>query len=109
MVCQRVEYNSWYCTSPFRAWFLPRTANGNKSENNNRGGPVAANMLCFGFEKAGLSALKDPTEKTWAVDELSLRRKSIPSDASMRRSIQDLAFSMDPNIKIEAVYLRSKA
>ena len=29
------------------------------------------------------------------------RRKSTSGDASMRRSIQGLAFSMDPNIKIE--------
>ncbi len=35
------------------------------------------------------------------TDESSSQRKSTPGDASMRRSIQDLAFSMDPNIKIE--------
>jgi len=35
------------------------------------------------------------------MDESSTRRKSTPGDASMRRSIQDLALSMDPNIKIE--------
>jgi hypothetical protein len=35
------------------------------------------------------------------TDESSSRRKSTPGDASMRRSIQDLALSMDPNIKIE--------
>jgi len=47
------------------------------------------------------SALKNPSEETWVTDESSSRRKSTPGDASMRRSIQDLAFSMDPNIKIE--------
>ena len=35
------------------------------------------------------------------TNESSTRRKPTPGDASMRRSIQDLAFSMDPNIKIE--------
>jgi hypothetical protein len=35
------------------------------------------------------------------TDETPSRRKPTPGDASMRRSIQDLAFSMDPNIKIE--------
>ena len=46
--------------------------------------------------------LKNPGEETWATDEsLSSRRKSTPGDASMRRSIRDLALSMDPNIKIE--------
>ena len=35
------------------------------------------------------------------TEESSSRRKSTPGDASMRRSIQDLALSMDPNIKIE--------
>jgi len=35
------------------------------------------------------------------TDEMSSRRKSTPGDVSMRRSIQDLALSIDPNIKIE--------
>jgi hypothetical protein len=35
------------------------------------------------------------------TDESSSRRKSTTGDASMRRSIRDLALSMDPNIKIE--------
>jgi hypothetical protein len=35
------------------------------------------------------------------TDETSSRRKSTPGDASMRRSIQDLVVSIDPNIKIE--------
>lgn len=35
------------------------------------------------------------------TDETSSRRKSTPGDASMRRSIQDLVLSIDPNIKIE--------
>jgi hypothetical protein len=35
------------------------------------------------------------------TDETSSRRKSTPGDASMRRSIQDLVISIDPNIKIE--------
>jgi hypothetical protein len=45
--------------------------------------------------------LKNPSEETWVTDETSSRRKSTPGDASMRRSIQDLAISIDPNIKIE--------
>ena len=58
--------------------------------------------LRFEFEKIGTpSALKNPSEETWMTDESSSRRKSTPGDASMRRSIQDLALSMDPNIKIE--------
>ena len=35
------------------------------------------------------------------TDEWPPRRKSTSGDASMRRSIQDLTFSTDPNIKIE--------
>jgi len=35
------------------------------------------------------------------TDESPSRRKSSPGDVSMRRSIQGLAFSMGPNIKIE--------
>jgi hypothetical protein len=47
------------------------------------------------------SALKNPSEDTWVTDETASRRKSTPGDASMRRSIQDLVLSIDPNIKIE--------
>lgn len=47
------------------------------------------------------SALKNSSEDTWVTDETSSRRKSTPGDASMRRSIQDLVLSIDPNIKIE--------
>jgi hypothetical protein len=35
------------------------------------------------------------------TSESPILRKSTPGDASMCRSIRDLAFSMDPNIKIE--------
>jgi transcription initiation factor TFIID subunit 12 len=45
--------------------------------------------------------LKNPSEDTWVTDETSSRRKATPGDASMRRSIQDLVLSIDPNIKIE--------
>ena len=62
--------------------------------------------MCCVFEycqkkKGTPSALKNPSEETWVTDESPSRRKSTPGDASMRRSIQDLALSMDPNIKIE--------
>ena len=33
--------------------------------------------------------------------DASSRRKNTPNDQSMRRSIQDLVFSIDPNVKIE--------
>ena len=55
---------------------------------------------CGGFQGTP-SALKNPSDETWATDETSSRRKSTPGDASMRRSIQDLVLSIDPNVKIE--------
>lgn len=36
-----------------------------------------------------------------ALDETRTRRKNSPGDQSMRRSIQDLVSSIDPNVKIE--------
>lgn len=63
--------------------------------------------LCVGLgycvvrRKGTPSALKNPSDETWAPDETSSRRKSTPGDASMRRSIQDLVLSIDPNVKIE--------
>lgn len=33
--------------------------------------------------------------------DTSSRRKNTPNDQSMRRSIQDLVYSIDPNVKIE--------
>jgi len=59
-------------------------------------------VLRFEFEKVRRRAfLKNSSEEMWVTEESSSRRKSTPCDASMRRSIQDLALSMDPNIKIE--------
>ena len=76
------------------------------------GGPHSRCASLFSWRKhgAGLayvwlqgtpSALKNPSDETWLTDETSSRRKSTPGDASMRRSIQDLALSIDPNVKIE--------
>lgn len=38
----------------------------------------------------------------YVADESTGRRKSTPGDQSMRRSIQDLVSSIDPNVKIDA-------
>jgi transcription initiation factor TFIID subunit 12 len=35
------------------------------------------------------------------LDESRARRKNTPGDQSMRRSIQDLVSSVDPNVKVE--------
>lgn len=63
---------------------------------------------CFWGEVADVwllgtpSALKNPSDETWVTDETTSRRKPTPGDASMRRSIQDLVLSIDPNVKIES-------
>lgn len=36
-----------------------------------------------------------------ALDDNRSRRKNTPGDQSMRRTIQDLVASVDPNVKIE--------
>lgn len=36
------------------------------------------------------------------LDDHRSRRKNTPGDQSMRRSIQDLVSSVDPNVKIDA-------
>ena len=38
---------------------------------------------------------------TLTLDETRTRRKNAPGDQAMRRSIQDLVSSIDPNVKIE--------
>jgi hypothetical protein len=54
------------------------------------------------YKKGTPSALKNASDETWVTEEGgSSRRKSTPGDASMRRSIQDLVLSIDPNVKIE--------
>ncbi|KAI0254146.1 transcription initiation factor TFIID subunit A-domain-containing protein [Lactifluus subvellereus] len=65
------------------------------------GRPTLTGGLTAGRIAGTPSALKNPSEETWAADEGSSRRKSTPGDASMRRSIQDLALSIDPSVKIE--------
>jgi len=40
-------------------------------------------------------------ETTLTVDDNLTRRKNTPGDQSMRRSIQDLVSSVDPNVRIE--------
>ena len=50
----------------------------------------------------GTPALTKPsTDETYVADGSSGRRKSTPGDQSMRRSIQDLVSSIDPNVKID--------
>ncbi|KZV63768.1 hypothetical protein PENSPDRAFT_589340 [Peniophora sp. CONT] len=52
---------------------------------------------------AGTPALTRPgTDDMYVADESTGRRKSTPGDQSMRRSIQDLVSSIDPNVKIDA-------
>ncbi|THH13164.1 hypothetical protein EW146_g7026 [Bondarzewia mesenterica] len=51
---------------------------------------------------AGTPVLMKPTtEEVFTADDTRSRRKSTPGDQSMRRSIQDLVSSLDPNVKIE--------
>lgn len=38
---------------------------------------------------------------TLSMDDNRTRRKNTPGDQSMRRTIQDLVSSVDPNVKIE--------
>jgi transcription initiation factor TFIID subunit 12 len=65
------------------------------------GRPTLTGGMTSGRIAGTPSALKNPSEEAWVTDETSSRRKSTPGDASMRRSIQDLVVSIDPNIKIE--------
>ncbi|VDB87428.1 unnamed protein product [Peniophora sp. CBMAI 1063] len=51
----------------------------------------------------GTPALTRPgTDDMYVAEESTGRRKSTPGDQSMRRSIQDLVSSIDPNVKIDA-------
>lgn len=65
------------------------------------GRPTLTGGMTAGRIAGTPSALKNPSDETWVTDETSSRRKSTPGDASMRRSIQDLVLSIDPNVKIE--------
>ncbi|KAI0349096.1 hypothetical protein OH77DRAFT_1415560 [Trametes cingulata] len=50
---------------------------------------------------AGEQVAKPQEETVLNLDDNRSRRKSTPGDQSMRRSIQDLVSSIDPNVKIE--------
>lgn len=52
-----------------------------------------------GTSTAPVRAADDPSLLT--ADDSRARRKNAPGDQSMRRSIQDLVTSIDPNVKIE--------
>ena len=45
--------------------------------------------------------MKPGVEEVFTPDDTRSRRKSTPGDQSMRRTIQDLVLSIDPNVKIE--------
>jgi len=45
--------------------------------------------------------IKPVSDDAYVADEPNGRRKSTPGDQSMRRSIQDLVSSIDPNVKID--------
>ena len=56
--------------------------------------------LCTIF--SGTPAQIARTDDTSVLNsDTSSRMKNTPNDQSMRRSIQDLVFSIDPNVKIE--------
>ncbi|CAL1706696.1 unnamed protein product [Somion occarium] len=44
---------------------------------------------------------KNPEDVNMTLEDTRARRKNAPADQSMRRSIQDLVASIDPNVKIE--------
>ena len=44
---------------------------------------------------------RTPEDATLSLDGNRSRRKNTPGDQSMRRTIQDLVASVDPNVKIE--------
>ncbi|THH07017.1 hypothetical protein EW145_g3674 [Phellinidium pouzarii] len=48
---------------------------------------------------AQIARTDDPS--VLGFNDMSNRRKNAPNDQSMRRSIQDLVYSIDPNVKIE--------
>ncbi|KAI0072517.1 hypothetical protein K474DRAFT_1667760 [Panus rudis PR-1116 ss-1] len=45
---------------------------------------------------------KNSDDPSMTLEDTRIRRKNTPSEQSMRRSIQDLVSSIDPNVKIEA-------
>ena len=68
--------------------------------------PVAATRLMFSFffflatgTPSQIARGDDGTMLT--LDDSRARRKNTPGDQSMRRSIQDLVTSIDPNVRIE--------
>ena len=56
-------------------------------------------MLLLGTPAQIARPPDDPSVLT--ADDARTRRKSTPGDQSMRRTIQDLVSSIDPNVKIE--------
>jgi transcription initiation factor TFIID subunit 12 len=51
---------------------------------------------------SGTPALTKPqTDEPYTADETITRRRSTQGDQSMRRTVQDLASSVDPNLKID--------
>ena len=56
-------------------------------------------MICAGAPPQVAKPQDDTT--VLALDDNRSRRKSTPGDQSMRRSIQDLVSSIDPNVKID--------
>ena len=49
---------------------------------------------------AQIARAQDDSSVLGSLDT-SNRRKNTPNDQSMRRSIQDIVYSIDPNVKIE--------
>ncbi|KAL4074075.1 transcription initiation factor TFIID subunit A-domain-containing protein [Scleroderma citrinum] len=67
-----------------------------------QGRPTLTGGMASGRMSGTPSQIARSTEETTlTVDDNHTRRKNTPGDQSMRRSIQDLVSSVDPNVRIE--------
>ncbi|TFY80898.1 hypothetical protein EWM64_g3114 [Hericium alpestre] len=66
-----------------------------------QGRPTLTGGTAAGRMSSTPAQTKSTLDETFTPDDATSRRKNTPADQSMRRSIQDLVSSIDPNVKIE--------
>ena len=68
---------------------------------NMKANAMTSFMVCVIIGTPAQIARPADDASTLTLDETRSRRKNAPGDQAMRRSIQDLVSSIDPNVKIE--------
>jgi len=88
-------------TYPISAAISPTNPGAVQWQVAQQGRPTLTGGMAAGRVSSTPAAIGRNADDALSLEDTRVRRKNSPADQSMRRSIQDLVTSIDPNVKIE--------